>query len=175
MELIDTLQRLDRVLFGVFYTRSNRHRLRSLARTLSRSANGYLHALIPVVLMISGAPQASALLGLLALSLLIERPLYWCSKNSFKRLRPADANPSIKSVIHAGDQFSFPSGHTSGAFLLATSLVLVYGPLLGVMYLWSVMIAVSRVVLGVHYPGDTLAGALMGVGVVLMAAMLLGG
>ena len=82
--------------------------------------------------------------------------------------------PGFRSLIVASDQFSFPSGHSSGAFLLATALAVIYaGPLL-VVYLWACCVGFSRVILGVHFPGDILAGATMGTTITLLSARLLG-
>lgn len=73
------------------------------------------------------------------------------------------------------DPNSFPSGHTSLAFALATSLSLshpewyVAGPVLG----WAAATGASRVWLGVHYPSDVLAGAALGAGGALAVHLLL--
>jgi undecaprenyl-diphosphatase len=80
----------------------------------------------------------------------------------------------LRSLVVASDQFSFPSGHSSGAFLLATCLAIVYGGPVTAMYLWATGVAVSRVILGVHFPGDTLAGAVMGTSITVFSASQLG-
>jgi len=119
----------------------------------------------------------SRLTGILAGALSrsgVERGLHWSLKNSLKRPRPQNAIPGLHSLGKASNQFSFPSGHSSRAFLLATTLVVVYGIPALVMYPWAAAVALSRVVLGVHYPGDALAGALTGSGVALFGATLLG-
>ena len=113
-------------------------------------------------------------MGLLAAALILERGLYFSLKNSLKRRRPQEAVPGFRSLITASDQFSFPSGHSSCAFLLATSLVLVYGAPVAIIYLWAGAVALSRILLGVHFPGDTLAGALMGTSIALLSAELPG-
>ena len=50
----------------------------------------------------------------------------------------------------AADKFSFPSGHTSAAFMLVTSLTMVYQQGEALLYAWAVGVALSRVILGVH-------------------------
>ncbi|HSC36729.1 MAG TPA: phosphatase PAP2 family protein, partial [Chitinophagaceae bacterium] len=62
--------------------------------------------------------------------------------------------------------YSFPSGHTSSAFAMATSISMSYPKwyVIAPCYLWAGTVGVSRIVLGVHYPSDVLAGALVGMG-----------
>lgn len=174
MEILYALQRLDVRLFMAVFRRGERRLIRPLARALSRSADGYLYLLLPVALWMTGAHSVPSLVLLLLCSLLAERGLYWILKNGLKRRRPEESMPDFRSIIVAADRFSFPSGHTSAAFLLATALTIIYQEPAVAMYVWAGSIALSRVILGVHYPGDTLAGAIMGSGIALFTANQLG-
>jgi len=86
-------------------------------------------------------------------------------KYSVNRNRPFVTYPDIAKKSAAGSP-SFPSGHTSGAFSLATSLTLSYPKwyIIVPAYSWAGTVAFSRMDLGVHYPSDVLAGALIGSG-----------
>jgi membrane-associated phospholipid phosphatase len=86
-------------------------------------------------------------------------------KYSVNRKRPFVTYPDIAKKSAAGSP-SFPSGHTSGAFSLATSLTLSYPKwyIIVPAYSWAGTVAFSRMDLGVHYPSDVLAGALIGSG-----------
>jgi membrane-associated phospholipid phosphatase len=86
-------------------------------------------------------------------------------KYSVNRDRPFITYPDIAKKSAAGSP-SFPSGHTSGAFVLATSLTLSYPKwyIIVPAYTWACTVAYSRMDLGVHYPSDVLAGALIGTG-----------
>ena len=174
MEILYTLQRLDVRLFMVVFRRGERRLLRPLARAISRSADGYLYVLLPVALWFTGAHSVPDLVLLLLCALIAERCLYWLLKNSLKRRRPMELMPDFRSIIVAADRFSFPSGHTSAAFLLATALTITYQEPAVAMCGWAGLVALSRVILGVHYPGDTLAGAVMGSGIALFTANQLG-
>lgn len=174
MEILNRLQRYDRQLFARVFRQGERRMVIPLARALSRSGDGYLHLLLPLLVWQLALPGLDDFVALLALSLGLERALYWSVKNSLRRPRPQQAVPGLRSLIIASDQFSFPSGHSSGAFLLATALVLVYGGPVLAMYLWAAGVGLSRVLLGVHFPGDVLAGALMGSGIALFSAAQLG-
>jgi len=62
------------------------------------------------------------------------------------------------------DEFSFPSGHTLHAVTF-TIIALAYAPLLAPLLLpFALLVAASRVVLGLHYPSDVLAATLIGCG-----------
>lgn len=88
-------------------------------------------------------------------------------KNTVQRLRPCN-NPEIADVIRAVIQrksFSFVSGHASNSMASALFLFLVlrrYYKYMGFIFLWPVVFAYSRIYLGLHYPGDILAGYCLG-------------
>jgi membrane-associated phospholipid phosphatase len=86
-------------------------------------------------------------------------------KYSVNRDRPFITYPDIKKKSYAGTP-SFPSGHTSGAFATATSISLSYPKWYIIIpsYTWAGAVGYSRMHLGVHYPSDVLAGALIGSG-----------
>lgn len=86
-------------------------------------------------------------------------------KYSINRDRPFVTYPDIVKKSKAGSP-SFPSGHTSSAFATATSVSLLYPKwyIIAPSYLYAGTVAYSRMDLGVHYPSDVLAGALIGSG-----------
>ncbi|WP_064496475.1 phosphatase PAP2 family protein [Methanocaldococcus jannaschii] len=77
--------------------------------------------------------------------------------------RPYLVLDNVHLLCNEGNEPSFPSGHTTLAFTLATSL-LFYSKKLGILFLsWAIIVAYSRVYVGVHYPLDVLAGMIIGI------------
>lgn len=72
--------------------------------------------------------------------------------------RPRPSGLSFEALVDAPDQFSFPSGHAIAASSLAFVYAWHYPTLAPGLLLIATLVAVSRVRLGVHYPGDVLAG-----------------
>ena len=85
MEILSLLQKYDLDLFTRVFQQGERRMVIPMARAVSRSGDGYLHVLVPILLLALQLPGIGAFASLLALSLFIERTLYWCLKNSLKR------------------------------------------------------------------------------------------
>jgi undecaprenyl-diphosphatase len=92
-------------------------------------------------------------------------------KNHFLRLRPCH-NEEINFLIHTvkdkcGGRFGFVSSHAANSFSLAIFLIPFlksYSQRLPILLIaWATIVSYSRIYLGVHYPGDILGGALMGI------------
>lgn len=86
-----------------------------------------------------------------------------------ERLRPANPENPISDLVHIvngyrGGRYGFPSCHAANTFGLAFYLMLVVRrkALAGLLVAWALVTCYSRAYLGVHYPGDLLAGALLG-------------
>jgi membrane-associated phospholipid phosphatase len=98
-------------------------------------------------------------------SVLMNSAITLALKYSVNRERPFIRYPDITKKSAAGSP-SFPSGHTSSSFALATSLSLNYPEwyIIVPAYTWAGTVAYSRMDLGVHYPSDVLVGAVIGSG-----------
>lgn len=87
-------------------------------------------------------------------------------KNAVNRKRPYDALPNVHTVGSTERSASFPSGHTSSAFMVATMVSLNYPKWYVIVpcYLWAGLAGYSRMAIGMHYPSDVLMGAVVGAG-----------
>ncbi len=91
-------------------------------------------------------------------------------KHTIQRLRPSN-DPTINQLAHVfftkGGQFGFVSAHAANTFAFATFSTLLFknSRYTAFIFPWALIIAYSRIYLGVHYPGDVLGGAILGIGI----------
>lgn len=90
-------------------------------------------------------------------------------KPFFERFRPCH-DPLLKDSVHlvrrCGSQFGFVSSHAANTFALAAFLWLIFRniyKMVGLLFIWAGIISYSRIYLGVHFPGDVIIGALIGI------------
>jgi len=91
-------------------------------------------------------------------------------KDVFQRLRPCN-DPALEGMVHlvngkCGGSFGFYSSHASNIFAIAVFVISLLGKknlwMLLLILIWADLIAYSRIYLGVHYPGDVIAGVVAG-------------
>jgi len=87
----------------------------------------------------------------------------------FERFRPSH-NPELEGMVHlvhgyTGGKYGFVSSHAANSFGLAafTSLLFRNKKFTWFIFIWAIIVSYSRIYLGVHYPGDILGGAALGI------------
>jgi len=83
-------------------------------------------------------------------------------KRGTGRRRPYEVVPAVSAGAAPLDAFSFPSGHTLHAVAFTLVAASYYPALAAPLAAFALLVAASRVVLGLHYPSDVLAGAALG-------------
>lgn len=136
--------------------------LRSTFKWISRLGDGVFWYLLMAILLLRYQAEAlPAVLHMLAVGLVCTL-LYKVIKRKTLRPRPFNVYPSIICNSQPLDQFSFPSGHTLHAVAFSIVALAYFPALIWLVLPFTVLVALSRPVLGLHYPSDVLAGALIG-------------
>lgn len=162
--LFSHADRLERRLCIFANAAARRRALRSMFKTVSRLGDGVfwytLMALMPLLRGAQGVVIAAQMLVTGALGLVVYKLL----KKKLVRERPFIGLIGIECVMPPLDRYSFPSGHTLHAVLF-TVLAVSHVPELAIVLVpFATLVAMSRVVLGLHYPSDVLVGAALGAG-----------
>lgn len=169
MKLLQSIHQMDLYVFNRLMSSPNRSSLSNVARVVSISGDGYVYVMFGLWLWFF---QEYQWLWLFLTALGVERAIYFGAKHGFRRRRPQQAIDNFDPHIKPADHFSFPSGHTSAAFLLITLLTWQYGSYYSVMFIWAFAVAWSRMMMGLHFLSDLVVGALVGIGSVWLAHYL---
>ncbi len=146
-----------------------RREIRAFFAVVSRLGNGvFWYALIFSLPLVYGA-EAWLEVARLSIVGVIGVVLYKYLKSRLVRERPYISFDRIVAGTAVLDRYSFPSGHTLHAVSFSVLIVEAFPPLWVVCVPFAVLVALSRVVLGLHYPTDVAAGASIG------AALAVGG
>lgn len=162
---IHKMSQFDQRSFSWLNRRLQRWCSHQLVRWVSRSGDGYSYAIIAVAVASFHGRDSIPLITALLIGFAVEVPLFSLIKRVLKRPRPYQKDPHFRAIILAHDQFSFPSGHTTAAFLFAGVMSSFFPGWSWLLYSWAAAVGASRVLLGVHYPGDIFAGAGLGLGI----------
>lgn len=131
---------------------------------VSKLGDGWLWYAAIVLLPLLDGWQGAAVALQLALFGMISLALYATLKRYSRRPRPLHQLRGILAPVAPLDEFSFPSGHTLHAVGFSLILVAHYPGLLWLLLPLTFSIALSRIILGLHYPSDVLAAIGIGYG-----------
>ena len=110
-----------------------------------------------------GARGKILVIGLILLIIVTDQTGFRILKELFERVRPCRALTDAITPLGCAGGYSFPSNHALNNFAAATFISRLYPNFKWIVFIVALMIAISRVYLGVHYPSDILGGALIGI------------
>jgi undecaprenyl-diphosphatase len=160
--LLQRLNELEAPLCAAWNQRGHSRWLKRPFQLVSRLGDGVIWYLTMALLPLSfgqGGLVASAHMLAVGLASLV---LYKTLKHSTHRTRPCHFAGNVENLMPALDEFSFPSGHTLHATAFTIVIAWHFPALGGLFGAFAVLVALSRLVLGLHYPSDVIAGAILG-------------
>jgi undecaprenyl-diphosphatase len=143
-----------------------------LMRIASRLGDGLLWYLLLLALPLLYGRAALQPVLVMALTGLAGFAIYRRLKTILVRERPYIRHPGITLAMPPLDRYSFPSGHTLHAVCFSCQAVAHFPALAWLLIPAASLIALSRVVLGLHYPTDVFAGAAIGALLATLALLL---
>lgn len=135
---------------------------RGLFRLVSRLGNGVFWYTLMAALILSQGADALPVVARMLLAAGLGLAVYKWLKTKTSRPRPYEVYQVISAAAPVLDRFSFPSGHTLHAVSFSLVACQSYPELAVLAWPFTALVALSRPVLGLHYPSDVLAGAALG-------------
>jgi undecaprenyl-diphosphatase len=170
--ILKRVAQMDKQLFLTLFNYNSPKWVKTIAFGLSKSGDGGFYLLVcAAVWWLSTSDHQQLLPMTMLLGFAIERPIYFLAKNRFARIRPCDCLITNAYIIPS-DRFSLPSGHSAAAFLVAIIIGHFFPEYTWLLLSWACGVAISRVVLGVHFPADIIIGAIIGSSCGLLALAL---
>jgi undecaprenyl-diphosphatase len=139
----------------------------------TRGGDGWLWYGAGAAVGLDGGPARFRALLAAVLAVSVGIALFLSLKRTCGRKRPCALEPHSWATLLPPDQFSFPSGHTITAFAMALALSAFYPVMLLGLLFCAFSVALSRILLGMHFLSDVLAGAAIGSALGYTAALLL--
>ena len=159
---INRMHELDSHLCVAVNHTSQYRLIRDFFRIISRLGDGVFWFGLMIAILIFNPSQGTMSVLHMAMAGLFGTLLYKWLKGKTLRPRPYEVHQDVWLTGKPLDKFSFPSGHTLHAVIFSIVAIAYYPQLSVILIPFTVMIGLSRVVLGLHYPSDVLAGASVG-------------
>src|SRR5882762_11297589 len=128
----------------------------------SRAGDGWLWWCCGLAVLASNDAARHQAFAAAALAVLVGILTFKVLKRAVGRKRPCAIEPHCWATLLPPDQFSFPSGHSITAFAVAISLGVFFPAAYPLLLFFAASVAASRVLLGMHFLSDVLAGSLLG-------------
>ena len=162
--MIDFLYSIDLAIFYFFNHTLSIGFLDKFFSIITNVNNWYITyvILLGVSFVKGGRKGKLAVLGVLLLIVVTDQTGYRLLKEYFARPRPCNALTDVLTPLGCTGSYSFPSNHALNNFAAAMFFYRLFPKLKWVLFIGAVLISISRVYLGLHYPSDIFGGAVMG-------------
>jgi undecaprenyl-diphosphatase len=177
--MVETLKQIDQELF-LFLNGLNNETFDGIMVWISGKTTWWpFYLLLLLFIIVKKRLQAIPVIIFIALAItLADQTSVHLFKEVFERPRPCH-EPALEGMVHVvndrcGGKYGFVSSHAANSFAVAMLLLLVIRKrwFTVTMLFWAVIVSYSRIYLGVHYPGDVIGGALLGILCGFMAFIL---
>jgi len=169
------LYRIDLVILYFFnHTLSNPF-LDKFFSLITNVNNWYIaYAILLMISLIKGGRKGRIVaIGVLVLIAITDQFSQQVVKEVFHRLRPCNGLPDVITPLGCNGTYSFPSNHAFNNFAAAVFIYKFFPKLKWALFITAVLVSLSRVYLGLHYPSDILGGAVFGIIFGYLFALLL--
>lgn len=160
--LFNKADRLELTVCQQFNRMGYYRAIRLFFKGISRLGDGIFWYSLAIALPFFYGADAVLAIGHITVAALVCVAIYSQLKNRLVRQRPFISFSDIQAHTAPLDLYSFPSGHTMNAVNFAILFSAFFPVLLWLVVPFAILVALSRVILGMHYPTDVLVGAALG-------------
>jgi undecaprenyl-diphosphatase len=162
--MIDYLYRIDLLIFYFFNHTISTPVLDKFFSLITNVNNWYIaYVILLLICFIKGGRTGRiTAIGILILITITDQTSSNILKDLVHRLRPCTVLPDAITPMGCTGTYSFPSNHAFNNFAAATFIYRFYPRLKWALFLTAILISISRIYLGLHYPSDILGGAIFG-------------
>ncbi|WP_406241662.1 phosphatase PAP2 family protein [Tissierella carlieri] len=162
------LKKFDDLFINIINRKMKHKYLDTIMYRATNLGGAVFSSLLVLILILIGSSNVK-LIGLEALgALTISQIIVHALKRILSRERPYKIIEQLNTFGINLKDYSFPSGHTTASFSIATTIALNIPKLSIVVFVIAIIVGISRIYLGVHYPTDVTAGILLGIGTALV-------
>jgi len=160
--VLDSISRRDHSIMRKVHRWSAPKWVRLWMICATRGGDGWLWYVLGAFLLVFGGPHGLRVAGEAGFAAGLGIVVFLGLKRAAGRRRPCTLEPHCWANLLPPDQFSFPSGHTITAFAISTPLIAQYPSAAPGILFCAMSIAASRIILGMHFLSDVIAGGVLG-------------
>ncbi len=167
-DMKDKLKKFDDLFINIINIKMKHKYLDTIMYRATNLGGGVFSSLLVLILILIGSSNVR-IMGIEALVVLtLSQIVVHTLKRILSRERPYKIIEQLNTFGINLKDYSFPSGHTTASFSIATTIALNIPKLSILVFSIAIVVGISRIYLGVHYPTDVAAGILLGIGTALI-------